>query len=88
MIERLRRLFSPTALFVATAYAVAVFILLVAARRVADLEGRAYDLLWIGFPWVLAFRSDIAYPLAIALNIATVYLFALSVARIFGRNSK
>ena len=67
------------------------------AWRVADPEGRTYDMLFIGFPWVLALitlRDHIAgdslfrYFVALILNVATVYVLTLAVVRISTDDSK
>jgi len=85
------RFFSRTAFIVTVGYAILTAAALVAAWRVSDLESRAFYLLFIGLPWVLAllaFReSAFLYFLVITLNVATVYALALSVVRLFGRDS-
>ena len=84
------RFFSRTAFIVTVGYAILVAAL-IAAWLVSDSEGRSFDLLFIGFPWVLAllpFRdSTFLYFLALTLNVATVYAFALSVVRLFAHDS-
>jgi hypothetical protein len=85
------RFFSRTAFIVTVEYAILIAAALIAAWRVSDLEGRAFDLLFIGFPWVLAtlpFRdSTFLYFLALTLNAATVYALGLSVVRLCARDS-
>jgi hypothetical protein len=85
------RFFSRTAFIVTVGYAILIAGALIAAWRVLDLEGRAYALPFIGFPWVLAllpFRdSTFLYFLALTLNVATVYALVLSVVRLFARDS-
>jgi hypothetical protein len=85
------RFFSRTALIVTVGYAILIAAALIAAWRVSDLEGRAFDLLFIGFSWVLAilpFRdSTFLYFLALTLNAATVYTLGLSVVRLFAGDS-
>lgn len=85
------RFFSRTAFIVAVGYAILIATALIAAWRVLDFEARAYALLFIGFPWVLAllpFRdSTFLYFLALTLNVATVYAFTLSVVRLFVHDS-
>jgi CelD/BcsL family acetyltransferase involved in cellulose biosynthesis len=85
------RFFSRTAFIVTVGYAILTAAALVAAWRVSDFESRAFYLLFIGLPWVLAllaFReSAFLYFLVITLNVATVYALALSVVRLFGRDS-
>jgi len=68
------RLFSRIAISVTAGYAALIVALLVAAKQNSDLEGRAYDLLFIGFPWdlwafVLRQKSMYFYALAIFLNL-------------------
>jgi len=89
MIRNMSRLFSRTALIAAVSYSLAIAVLLVCVWRVADFEGRAFDLLFIGFPWVLVLHRDgsFFYILALALNVVTVYILVLSLARILARDS-
>jgi len=81
------KLFSRAALIVAVSYAVLIVILLVALWHFADFEGRSFGLLFIGIPWVLVFRSDRFYIFTLTMNVATVYIFALSVVRLIRGNS-
>ena len=79
---------SRAALVVTISYAALIAVLLIASWHFADPEGRSFDLLFIGFPWVLAtfpFRSDslLLYFFAIILNVASVYVFVLALVRIF-----
>ena len=83
----MNRLFSRTALLVAVGYAVLIGVLLIAVRRGADPESASFNLLFIGFSWVLVFQRDSLYFLALVLNVASVYILVLSVVRIFFRNS-
>jgi hypothetical protein len=88
MIQNMRKLFSRVALAVAGTYAALVVILLFAAWRVSDLEARAFELLFIGFPWVLAYMafkhdSNPLYVLVLVLNVVTVYTFVLALVKIF-----
>lgn len=85
MIHRMARFVSRTAFIVTICYAALVAVSLLAAWRVADLEGRALDLLSIGFPWDVAVRHDslLLYFVALILNVATVYVFVLSLIRVF-----
>jgi hypothetical protein len=83
----MNRLFSRAALLVAVGYAVLVGVLLMAVRRGTDPEGASFNLLFVGFPWVLVLRRDSFYFVALALNVARVYILVLSVLRIFSRNS-
>jgi hypothetical protein len=82
------QLFSRTALLVALAYAAIIGFLLILVWRNSDAEGQVYALLFLGFPWVLALfplrsNSWALYVLAVLLNIATVYILALAIVRIF-----
>ncbi len=83
------KLYSRTALFATLCYAAAIAILLIYIWHGSDFEGRSVGMLIIGFPWVLALRSDnlFVYFLCVVLNAATVYLFVLSVVRLFGRDN-
>jgi len=87
MIQHMGRLFSRAALIVAISYAALIVVLLIATWHVSDLEGRSFDLLFIGFPWVLVFQDDKRYYLALAMNVTTVYILVLSVVRVFTDNS-
>ncbi len=84
MIEHMGKLVSRVAFVVTISYAALVAVLLVAAWHLSDLEGRAFDLLFIGFPWVLAFRHDspLLYFFAVILNVATVYVLVLSLVKV------
>lgn len=89
MIYRMERFVSRIAFIVAIGYAGVVAALLVAAWHFAEPEGLAFDLLFIGFPWSLAFvalptpSSLVFYFVAVFLNIVTVYVFALALVKIF-----
>lgn len=74
-------MFSRAALAATICYTVLVGVLLIATWRVSDFEGRAYDLLFIGFPWVLVIPSNF-YFASIVANIATVYALALAVVKL------
>jgi hypothetical protein len=89
MIRDMSRLLSRTALIAAISYSSAIAVLLVCLWRVSDFEGRAFGLLFIGFPWVLVFNRDgsFFYILALALNVVTVYILVLSLVRILARDS-
>jgi|HubBroStandDraft_6_1064221.scaffolds.fasta_scaffold30452_4 hypothetical protein len=79
------KLVSRIAFVVTIGYAALVAVLLVAAWHVSDLEGRAFDLLFIGLPWVLAIRNDSAllYLFAVMMNVATVYMLVLALVKVF-----
>jgi hypothetical protein len=88
MILPMVRFVSRAPFVVTISYAALVAVSLVAAWHFADPEGLSFDLLFIGFPWVLAtstFRSDslLLYFFAIILNVASVYVFVLALVRIF-----
>ena len=77
-------MFSRTALIVTICYAGLVGASLIAAWRVTDFEGRAFDLLFIGFPWALVFPSDL-YVVAVAMNIATAYILVVAIVKAFAK---
>jgi hypothetical protein len=83
------RLLSRTAFIWAISYAVLVSVLLIAVWHVSDLEGRSFDLLFIGLPWIVVFHRDspMLYFFTLVLNAATVYVLVLSVVRIFTSDS-
>jgi hypothetical protein len=88
MIPRMVRFVSRAALVVTICYAALVAVSLIAAFHSADPEVLSFDLLFIGFPWVLAmsiFRSNslLLYFISIILNVASVYIFVLALVRIF-----
>jgi hypothetical protein len=82
MIQRLANLVSRIAFVVTIGYAALIAVLLVAAWHVSDLEGRAFDLLFIGLPWVLAIRNDSLYFFAVMMNVATVYILVLALVKV------
>jgi hypothetical protein len=83
------RFVSRVAFTVAIGYAGVVAALLVAAWHFAEPEGLAFDLLFIGFPWSLAYvalpnhSSLVFYFVAVFLNVVTVYAFALALVKMF-----
>ena len=83
------RLVSRVALVATISYAVLIVVLLIATWHFAEPEAAAFDLLFIGFPWVLACLAfhRLPYFSAVILNIATVYVFVLALDRVFSRNS-
>jgi hypothetical protein len=83
------RLLSRTALIAGSSYSLAIAVLLVCVWQVSDFEGRAFDLLFIGFPWVLVFHRNtyFFYFLALVLNVVTVYILVLSLVRVLARDS-
>lgn len=88
MILRMVRFVSRAAFVVTLCYAALVAVSLIAAWHFADPEGLSFDLLFIGFPWVLAtstFRSNslLLYFFAISLNVVSVYIFALALVKMF-----
>jgi hypothetical protein len=91
IITRMKTLFSRTALLVTVGYAVLIAVLLLAVWRVSDFEGRAAAFLIIGLPWifvlfVLRTNSMAVYTLILILNAATVYVFVLSLVRVFAKD--
>lgn len=92
MICRMERFGSRVAFLVAITYFGVVAALLVGAWHFAEPEGLAFDLLFIGFPWSLAYIAfhhiGLAfYFLAVFLNIVTVYAFALVLVKILSSDS-
>jgi hypothetical protein len=83
------RFVSRIALVVTISYAALIAVLLIATWHFAEPEAAAFDLLFIGFPWVLACLAfhRLPYFSAVILNIATVYVFVLALHRVFSRNS-
>lgn len=76
------------ALIATLSYAVVVATLLVVSWRNSDAEGRVFQMLFIGFPWVLALfplhvNSIVFYFVALILNVVTVFIFALAVSKLF-----
>jgi hypothetical protein len=55
---------------------------------VSDLESRSVGLAIIGLPWIFVLRSNrmLLYALVLILNAATVYVFALSLVRVFAKD--
>jgi hypothetical protein len=81
---------SRVALVVTISYVALIAVLLIAAWHFAEPEARAFDLLFIGFPWVLAtfpFRNHghglLLYCFAIILNVASVYFLVFALVRVF-----
>jgi hypothetical protein len=83
--EPLNRFFSRSALIVAASYVALIVFLLIGRWRMPDKEAGSVALSLIGLPWIFIVRHDswLLYTIAIALNIATVYVFVLCVARVF-----
>jgi hypothetical protein len=83
--EPLNRFFSRSALIVSACYVALIVSLLISAWRMPDKEAGSAALLLTGLPWIFIVRHDsrLLYMIAIALNIATVYVLVLCMARIF-----
>jgi hypothetical protein len=62
--------------------------LLFVTWRVSDLESRSVGLAIIGLPWIFVLRSNrmLLYALVRILNAATVYIFVLSLVRVFAKD--
>jgi hypothetical protein len=80
-------LVSRVAVVVTISYTVVIAVLLIVAWHFAAPEARAFDLLFIGFPWVLAtvhFRNDSLwlYFFAVILNVVSVYVFVLALVKV------
>jgi hypothetical protein len=83
------RLVSRVALVVTISYAALIAVLLLATWHFAEPEAAAFDLLFIGFPWVLVCLTFhwLPYFSAVILNVATVYVFVFALDRALSRNS-
>jgi hypothetical protein len=81
-------LFSRTALIVTFGYAVLIAVLLLWVWRGSDAEGPSVGLLIIGLPWIVVLRSNsmLLYFVVLVLNSATVYVFVLSLVKVFERD--
>jgi hypothetical protein len=92
LAERMSKLYSRTALFVTVGYMILIGALLISNLHNSDHEGQTVGFLIIGLPWSAVIRTlpgkkYLVYSLALALNVATLYVFVLSIARVFGRDS-
>ena len=81
-------LFSRTALIVTFGYAVLIAVLLLWVWRGSDAEGQNVGLLIIGLPWIVVLRSNsmLLYFVVLVLNATTVYVFVLSLVKVFARD--
>jgi hypothetical protein len=81
-------LFSRTALIVTSVYAVLIAVLLIWVWRGSDAEGQNVGLLIIGLPWIVVLRSNsmLLYFVVLVLNATTVYVFVLSLVKVFARD--
>jgi hypothetical protein len=90
----MERFVSRIAFIVAIGYVGVVAALLVAAWHFDEPEGLAFDLLFIGFPWSLAYvalpihSSLVFYFVAVFLNIVAVYAFTLALVKIFSSGDR
>jgi hypothetical protein len=75
----MRTLYNKTPMKITVGYIVLVVVLLVISNVRSEPEGRPFDYLVIGFPWVLAVMNDSIWGTAlfVTLNSLTVYLVAL-----------
>ena len=92
----MRNLYSRTALIVALSYALLIAGIFIYGWRASDNEGRVWLFLFFGLPWsfvMLAVPSanEIVIGflcfLALGLDVVTVYIFALSLVKIFSSHS-
>lgn len=86
------KLYSRTALLITVVYSVLIGAFLIYNFHNSDAEAQTVGLMVIGFPWSLVIRGlpgngYLRYSLALALNVATLYVFVLSIARILDRDS-
>ena len=76
----MRTLYNEIAMRITVGYVVVIVVLLIISNVRSDSEGRIFDYLVIGFPWILALMnsSSIWDPAVfVILNSLTVYLLAL-----------
>ena len=79
ILSPMRTLYSETPMRITAGYVVLIVVLLIISNVRSDSEGRIFDYLVIGFPWVLAVMNDSIWGTAlfVTLNSLTVYLVAL-----------
>jgi hypothetical protein len=75
----MRTLYNKTPIKITVGYFVLIVALLIISNVGSDSEGRLFDYLVIGFPWVLVVMKDSIWgtTLFVTLNSLTVYLVAL-----------
>jgi hypothetical protein len=75
----MRTLYNKTPMRITVGYIVLIVVLLTISNVGSDLEGRAFDYLIIGFPWVLVLSNESLWGTAlfVILNSLTVYLVTL-----------
>ncbi len=75
----MRTLCNKTPMRITVGYVVLIVVLLIISNVAADSEGRLFDYLVIGFPWVLVVMNTSIWGTAlfVTLDSLTVYLVAL-----------
>jgi|HubBroStandDraft_6_1064221.scaffolds.fasta_scaffold79237_2 hypothetical protein len=86
------RFYSRTALLITIVYSMLIGASLIYNFHDSDTEAQTVGLIVIGLPWSLALRGFrgngyLFYSFALALNVATLYVFVLAIAKVFGRDS-
>jgi hypothetical protein len=79
ILAPMRTLYNKTPMKIAVGYFVLIVVLLIISNVWSEPEGRPFDYLVIGFPWVLVVMNDSIWGAALftVLNSLTVYLVAL-----------
>jgi hypothetical protein len=79
ILPPIRTLYNKIPMKITAGYIVLIVVLLIISNAESDLEGRIFDYLVIGFPWVLIVMNDSIWGTAlfVILNSLTVYLVAL-----------
>ena len=79
ILPPMHTLYNKTPMKITVGYIVLIVVLLVISTVGSDPEGRPWDYLVIGFPWVLVVMNDSIWGAAlfVTLNSLTVYLVAL-----------
>jgi hypothetical protein len=90
--ERMSKLYSRTALVITVVYAILIGALLISNLHNSDAESQTVGFLIIALPWSAVIRTlpgneYLTYSLAFALNVATLYVFVVSIAKVFRRDS-
>ena len=79
ILSPMRTLYSKIPMRITAGYVVLIGVLLIISNVRSDSEGRLFDYLVIGFPWVLVLKNESIWGTAlfVILNSLTVYLVAL-----------
>jgi hypothetical protein len=78
-------LYNKTPMRITVGYVVLIAVMLIISNLAADSEGRLFDYLVIGFPWVLVVMNDNIWGTAlfVILNSLTVYFVTLIIVESF-----